>query len=47
MAVALLVRLLHNQRIEALHVELETRLVVRESTAPPPVTAGGAPVASS
>src|SRR5690348_448976 len=36
MAVALLVRLLHNQRIEALHVELETRLVVRESTAPPP-----------
>ena len=35
MAVALLVRLLQNQRIEALHVELETRLVVRESTAPP------------
>ena len=35
MAVALLVRLLHNQRIEALHVELETKLVVRDSTAPP------------
>ncbi len=34
MAVALLVRLLHNQRIEALHVELGTSLVVRESTAP-------------
>jgi LacI family transcriptional regulator len=34
MAVGLLVRLLHNQRIEALHVELETKLVVRESTAP-------------
>jgi LacI family transcriptional regulator len=32
MAVALLVRLLHNQRIEALHVELQTKLVVREST---------------
>jgi LacI family transcriptional regulator len=35
MAVALLVRLLGNQRIEALHVELETKLVVRVSTAPP------------
>jgi len=35
MAVALLVRLLQNQRIEALHVELQTKLVVRESTAPP------------
>ena len=34
MAVNLLVRLLQNQRIEALHVELETKLVVRESTAP-------------
>lgn len=32
MAVAQLVRLLHNQRMDALHVELETRLVVREST---------------
>ena len=37
MAVNLLVRLLQNQRIEALHVELETKLVVRESTAPVPV----------
>ena len=35
MAVALLVRLLQRQRIEALHIELETQLVVRESTAPP------------
>ena len=34
MAVAQLLRVLHNQRIEALHVELETKLVVRESTAP-------------
>jgi LacI family transcriptional regulator len=39
MAVALLVRLLGNQRMEALHVELETKLVVRESTAPPPRSA--------
>ena len=35
MAVALLVRLLQRQRIEALHIELETQLVVRESTAAP------------
>jgi LacI family transcriptional regulator len=34
MAVNLLVRQLQNQRIEALHVQLETKLVVRESTAP-------------
>jgi LacI family transcriptional regulator len=34
-AVSLLIRLLDNQRLEALHVELGTRLVVRESTAPP------------
>jgi LacI family transcriptional regulator len=34
-AVAQLVRLLHSRRIEALHIELETRLVVRDSTAPP------------
>jgi hypothetical protein len=33
--VALLVRLLGNQRIEALDVELERKLVVCESTAPP------------
>lgn len=36
MAVAQLVRLLQNQRIEALHVELATRLVVRDTTGPPP-----------
>src|ERR1700733_13666664 len=36
MAVNLLVRQLQNQRIEALHVQLETKLVVRESTAPVP-----------
>jgi LacI family transcriptional regulator len=34
-AVSLLMRLLDNQRLEALHVELGTRLVMRESTAPP------------
>jgi LacI family transcriptional regulator len=34
MAVNLLVRQLQNQRIEALQVQLETKLVVRESTAP-------------
>jgi LacI family transcriptional regulator, galactose operon repressor len=34
-AVSLLTRLLDNQRLEALHVELATRLVVRESTAAP------------
>jgi LacI family transcriptional regulator len=33
MGVALLVRLLQQQRIEALHVELETKLIVRDSTA--------------
>jgi LacI family transcriptional regulator, galactose operon repressor len=33
-AVSLLGRLLENQRLEALHVELATRLVVRESTSP-------------
>jgi LacI family transcriptional regulator len=35
MAVSLLLRLLERQRVEALNVELATRLVVRESTAPP------------
>jgi DNA-binding LacI/PurR family transcriptional regulator len=35
MAVSLLSRLLDNQRVEALRVELATKLVVRESTAPP------------
>ena len=34
-AVSLLTRLLDRQRVEALHVELATKLVVRESTAPP------------
>src|SRR5881227_48579 len=34
--VSLLTRLLGRQRFETLHVELATRLVVRESTAPPP-----------
>jgi len=34
-AVSLLNRLLEGQRVETLHVELATRLVVRESTAPP------------
>jgi DNA-binding LacI/PurR family transcriptional regulator len=31
----MLVRLLEHKRFETLHVELGTRLVVRESTAPP------------
>jgi LacI family transcriptional regulator len=35
-AVSLLMRLLERQRFETLHVELATRLVVRDSTAPPP-----------
>ncbi|TML66826.1 MAG: LacI family transcriptional regulator, partial [Actinobacteria bacterium] len=34
-AVSLLTRLLDRQRFETLHVELATRLVVRDSTAPP------------
>jgi LacI family transcriptional regulator, galactose operon repressor len=40
-AVSLLIRLLERQRFETLHVELATRLVVRDSTAPPrnPATA--------
>jgi LacI family transcriptional regulator len=33
MAVSLLMRVLDNQRLEALHIELKTRLIVRESTA--------------
>jgi LacI family transcriptional regulator len=33
-AVSLLTRLLEGQRIEALHVELATKLVVRDSTSP-------------
>src|SRR5262245_14771349 len=35
MAVSLLTRLIDGQRVETLRVELATRLVVRESTAPP------------
>jgi len=34
-AVSLLMRLLDGQRFETLHIELATRLVVRDSTAPP------------
>ena len=40
MAVNLLIRQLQNERIEALHVELATKLTVRESTAPPGRAAG-------
>ena len=35
MGVSLLVRLLEGQRLDALRIELATRLVVRDSTAPP------------
>jgi LacI family transcriptional regulator len=35
MAVSLLERLIEGQRMDALHVELRTQLVVRETTAPP------------
>jgi LacI family transcriptional regulator, galactose operon repressor len=35
-AISILVRLLENKRSETLHVQLGTRLVVRESTGPPP-----------
>jgi LacI family transcriptional regulator len=35
MGVSLLIRLLEGQRVDALRVELATRLVIRESTAPP------------
>ena len=34
-AISLLARMLDRQRVEALRVELATRLVVRDSTAPP------------
>jgi len=40
-AVSLLMRLIDGQRVEALRVELATRLVVRDSTAPPPHPEGG------
>jgi LacI family transcriptional regulator len=36
MAVGQLMRLLQSRRIDAVHIELETRLVVRESSAPAP-----------
>jgi LacI family transcriptional regulator len=35
MAASLLTRLVDGQRLEALGVELGTKLIVRESTAPP------------
>ena len=35
MAVSLLTRLLERQPIEAMRIELETKLVLRDSTAPP------------
>ena len=35
MGVSLLIRILEGQRVDALRVELATRLVVRDSTAPP------------
>ena len=38
MAVRLLVRLLDGHRVDALHIELATELVVRDSTAPPVVS---------
>ena len=43
MAVSLLMRLLENQRVDALRIELATKLVVRESTAPVPSRIGGKP----
>ena len=41
-AVSLLIRLLEHQSFETLNVQLATRLVVRESTAPPHVLAATA-----
>src|SRR5262249_61995026 len=35
MGASLLVRLIEGQRVDALRVELSTKLVIRESTAPP------------
>jgi LacI family transcriptional regulator len=35
MGVSLLVRLIEGQRVDALRMELSTKLVVRESTTPP------------
>ena len=42
MAVSLLLRLLDRQRVEAMNIELATRLVVRESTAAPVTAAASA-----
>ena len=36
-AVSLLIRLLDGHRLDALHIELATELVVRESTGPAPL----------
>jgi LacI family transcriptional regulator len=36
MAVSLLTRLLENRRLEALHIELATQVIIRDSTGPPP-----------
>ena len=36
LAVSLLIRLMERQRLDALHVELATELVVRDSTGPAP-----------
>jgi LacI family transcriptional regulator len=41
MAVTLLIRLLDGHKVEALHVELATELVVRDSTGPAPTGNGG------
>ncbi len=38
MAISLLTRLLDGQRVETLRIELATRLVLRDSTAPPPAS---------
>jgi LacI family transcriptional regulator len=40
LGVSLLARLLENRRLEALHVELATQLVIRDSTTTPPVRGG-------
>jgi LacI family transcriptional regulator len=37
MAVSLLIRLLERHRVDALHVELATELVIRGSTGPAPL----------
>ena len=42
-AVSLLVRLLERHKLDALHVELATELVVRGSTAPPAQVRPGRP----